>query len=164
MSKFSSPPAGPPLAAGLESDFCRCWLEVLHVFQNFTQRVWLDRGSDQANRSELAAGREDHATTPINRAWTNVRRGLGRAGTCPEPRCITSTISSADCRRTATSTSAAAAVRRARCAQLSRHHLAASAWYSELPCFADCRAVSRAAAQLPVRRLTRPSLWGWCRN
>ena len=35
MAKFSSPPAGP-LAAGLESDFCRCWLEVLHVFQNFT--------------------------------------------------------------------------------------------------------------------------------
>ena len=37
MAKFSSPPAGP-LAAGLESDFCRCWLEVLHVFQNFTLR------------------------------------------------------------------------------------------------------------------------------
>ena len=36
MAKFSSPPAGP-LAAGLESDFCRCWLEGLHVFQNFTQ-------------------------------------------------------------------------------------------------------------------------------
>ena len=36
MAKFSSPPAGP-LAAGLESDFCRCRLEVLHVFQNFTQ-------------------------------------------------------------------------------------------------------------------------------
>ena len=35
MAKFSSPPAGP-LAAGLESDFCRCRLEVLHVFQNFT--------------------------------------------------------------------------------------------------------------------------------
>ena len=36
MAKFSSPPAGP-LAAGLESDFCRCRLEVLHVFQNFTR-------------------------------------------------------------------------------------------------------------------------------
>ena len=36
MAKFSSPTAGP-LAAGLESDFCRCRLEVLHVFQNFTQ-------------------------------------------------------------------------------------------------------------------------------
>ena len=35
MAKFSSPPAGP-LAAGLESDFCRCRLEVLHLFQNFT--------------------------------------------------------------------------------------------------------------------------------
>ena len=39
MAKFSSPPAGP-LAAGLESDFCRCRLEVLHVFQNFTQQVF----------------------------------------------------------------------------------------------------------------------------
>ena len=38
MAKFSSPPAGP-LAAGLESDFCRCRLEVLHVFQNFTPRL-----------------------------------------------------------------------------------------------------------------------------
>ena len=35
MAKFSSPPAGP-LAAGLESDFCRCRLEVLHLFENFT--------------------------------------------------------------------------------------------------------------------------------
>ena len=34
MAKLSSPPAGP-LAAGLESDFCRCWLEVLHVFSEF---------------------------------------------------------------------------------------------------------------------------------
>ena len=44
MANFSSPPAGP-LAAGLESDFCRCRLEVLHVFQNFTlarkRRVFL---------------------------------------------------------------------------------------------------------------------------
>ena len=36
MAKFSSPPAGP-LAAGLERDFCRCRLEVLHLFENFTQ-------------------------------------------------------------------------------------------------------------------------------
>ena len=36
MAKISSPPAGL-LAAGLESDFCRCRLEVLHVFKNFTQ-------------------------------------------------------------------------------------------------------------------------------
>ena len=35
MAKFSSPPAGP-LAAGLERDFCRCRLEVLHLFENFT--------------------------------------------------------------------------------------------------------------------------------
>jgi len=34
MAKFPSPPAGP-LAAGLESDFCRCRLEVLHVFSEF---------------------------------------------------------------------------------------------------------------------------------
>jgi len=37
MAKFSSPPAGP-LAAGLERDFCRCRLEVLHLFENFTRR------------------------------------------------------------------------------------------------------------------------------
>ena len=36
MAKFSSPPAGP-LAAGLERDFCRCRLEVLHLFENFTR-------------------------------------------------------------------------------------------------------------------------------
>ena len=39
MAIFSSPPAGP-LAAGLESDFCRCRLEVLHLFQNFTRGRW----------------------------------------------------------------------------------------------------------------------------
>ena len=38
MAKFSSPPAGP-LAAGLERDFCRCRLEVLHLFENFTPSV-----------------------------------------------------------------------------------------------------------------------------
>ena len=77
-------------------------------------RVWLDRGSDQASRSELAAGCEDHATTiPINRTWTNIRRGFGRAGTCPEPRCIT--IAFAGRREAATSTSASAAARRCYC-------------------------------------------------
>ena len=35
VAKFSSPPAGP-LAAGLERDFCRCRLEVLHLFENLT--------------------------------------------------------------------------------------------------------------------------------
>ena len=121
-------------------------------------RVWLDRGSVRANCSELAAGREDHATTiRINRTWTNIRRGLGRTGTCPEPRCITFTIASAGRRRAATSTSAAAAVRRARCAQLPRHHSITSAYATELPCSAVCLAACR-AAQPSVRRLARPSL------
>ena len=57
MAKFSSPPAGP-LAAGLESDFCRCRLEVLHVFQNFTPVDMLPccrRGAGVAG-----AARRDH--------------------------------------------------------------------------------------------------------
>jgi len=122
-------------------------------------RDWLDRGSDQASCSEFAAGCEYHATTVrINRTWTNIRRGLGRTGTCPEPRCITFTIASAGRRRAATSTSAAAAVRRARCAQLSRHHSITSAYATELPCSAVCLAACRAAQQPSVRRLVRPSL------
>ena len=35
---FTSPPAGP-LAAGLERDFCRCRLEVLHLFENWTAKA-----------------------------------------------------------------------------------------------------------------------------
>ena len=128
------------------------------------ERVWLDRGSDQASRSELAAGCEDHATTiPINRTWTNIRRGFGRAGTCPEPRCIT--IAPAGCREAATSTSAAAAARRYYC---QARHL-----YARLPLagewslqgrerfgfFDTCRAASWHTS----RRYARLSDYGRCR-
>ena len=51
MAKFSSPPAGP-LAAGPERDFCRCRLEVLHLFENFTQ---LDCAGNAASSRRLAA-------------------------------------------------------------------------------------------------------------
>ena len=97
---------------------------------------------------------QQHQST---RTWTNVRRGLGRAGTCPEPRCITSTIASAGRRRAATCTSAAAAVRRAR-------------YYTRLPLaggwslqgrerfgfFAACRAASWVGS----RRFARLSVYG----
>ena len=55
MAKFSSPPAGP-LAAGLESDFCRCRLEVLHLFQNFTRlrNVAVSFEESGASRATLA--------------------------------------------------------------------------------------------------------------
>ena len=56
MAKFSSPPAGP-LAAGLERDFCRCRLEVLHLFENFTR--WDSPVTGIARRVRLFIGNVD---------------------------------------------------------------------------------------------------------
>ena len=54
MAIFSSPPAGP-LAAGLERDFCRCRLEVLHLFENFTPLLaWPGPGPELGHLGALA--------------------------------------------------------------------------------------------------------------
>ena len=117
--------------------------------------------------SELAAGREHHATTRLTRPnghSTNIRRGFGCAGTCPEPRCIT--IAPAGCREAATSTSAAAAVRRTRCAQLSRHQTSfcrqrlrdRALLLRRLLCYVSNRQSSHPAFSSPPRATRHPRL------
>ena len=63
MAKFSSPPAGP-LAAGLERDFCRCRLEVLHLFENFTRKYGPDDGEELApwgsSKFDATTHRDEH--------------------------------------------------------------------------------------------------------
>ena len=68
MAKFSSPPAGP-LAAGLERDFCRCRLEVLHLFENFTQGFYVSLEVWGINVERAGCG--ERAGAPA--------RGAGRA-------------------------------------------------------------------------------------
>ena len=58
MAIFSSPPAGP-LAAGLERDFCRCRLEVLHLFENFTLTEKWNTMIEQRKEIEVC----DHSRT-----------------------------------------------------------------------------------------------------
>ena len=76
MAKFSSPPAGP-LAAGLESDFCRCRLEVLHVFQNFTRknhRVREISGSSLSPEQEHEALAQQHSSPMSHANRSSLRR------------------------------------------------------------------------------------------
>ena len=71
MAKFSSPPAGP-LAAGLERDFCRCRLEVLHLFENFTRTYIASGGRPPGHARQrsarTAAGGSTRASTHAQRA------------------------------------------------------------------------------------------------
>ena len=90
MAKFSSPPAGP-LAARLESDFCRCRLEVLHLFQNFTHgaKRGLRRPPGVARRRSLGGASTLHSpstphlcvTSKLSCDWA-----AGGPGVCTSPK------------------------------------------------------------------------------